>query len=95
VQILLRNPSRQTEQAFDWRTKHSIRPVVVSDQAAVEACTDFIGDHRVVVEPACGAALAIVYANHAELAPFNNILVIVCGGVTATTQQLQQWSSGH
>ena len=42
---------------------------------------------------ACGAALAAVYGKVPQLAPYRNVLVIVCGGVTATTQQLDQWSA--
>ena len=79
------------EQAFSWSKKHPIRAVVVSDRAAVSACERFLADHRVVVEPACGASLAVVYDRAPELEPFKSILVIVCGGVTATVEQLQQW----
>jgi L-serine/L-threonine ammonia-lyase len=47
------------------------------------------------VEPACGAALAAVYdAQHAaELAGFQRVLVIVCGGATATLAQIQAWAA--
>ena len=80
------------EQAFALTKSHPIQSLVVSDKAAVAACVAFMDDHRVVVEPACGAALAAVYGNAALLAPFKSVLVIVCGGVTATVAQLQQWS---
>ncbi len=50
----------------------------------------FLNDHRVLVEPACGAALAWAYQPEA-LAEFANVLVIVCGGATATLAQIQQW----
>ena len=39
----------------------------VSDADAVEACAKFADDHRVLVEPACGAALAAVYSGSAAL----------------------------
>jgi L-serine/L-threonine ammonia-lyase len=32
---------------------------VVSDKMALKACQDFLEDHRVLVEPFCGAALSI------------------------------------
>ncbi|NHZ90432.1 pyridoxal-phosphate dependent enzyme [Massilia sp. CCM 8733] len=84
--------ARQVAQAaFDWTHKHPMNSMVVTDQAAVAACIRFMDDHRVVVEPACGASLAVVYAGHPELAGFKNLLVIVCGGVTATVAQLQTW----
>ncbi|PHV51584.1 MULTISPECIES: pyridoxal-phosphate dependent enzyme [Janthinobacterium] len=80
-------------QAFAISQTRLLHSVVVSDQAAVDACQRFITDQRLVVEPACGAALAAVYSKVQELAPYRNVLVIVCGGVTATTQQLDHWTA--
>ncbi|MBC7455000.1 MAG: pyridoxal-phosphate dependent enzyme [Massilia sp.] len=81
------------EQAFDWRTRHPLRSMVVPDSAAVAACLRFIDDHRVVVEPACGASLALLYDGAAALREYTNVLVIVCGGVGASVAQLQQWAA--
>jgi len=82
-----------SEQAFELARRHPIESVVVSDREAVEACLRFMDDHRVVVEPACGAALALAYRAGALLSRFERVLVIVCGGVTATVEQLQAWGS--
>ena len=82
-----------SEQAFAWSSEHPLRSVVVSDQAAVAACLRFMDDQRVVVEPACGAALAVVYGAAPELIGYKNVLVIVCGGVTASVAQLQAWGA--
>ena len=84
---------RICEQAFSWSKKHPLFSVVVSDRAAVVACQRFLADHRVVVEPACGAALAVVYDGAPELEEFKSVLVVVCGGVTATVDQLREWSN--
>jgi len=83
---------RVCEQAFKWSKNHPIHSVVVSDRATVSACQRFITDQRLVVEPACGAALAVVYDALPELDSFQSVLVIVCGGVTASVEQLQRWS---
>ncbi|KKO63091.1 Phenylserine dehydratase [Janthinobacterium sp. KBS0711] len=80
-------------QAYAISQTRRLHSVVVSDRAAVDACQRFISDQRLVVEPACGAALAAVYGKAPELAPYRNVLVIVCGGVTATTQQLDHWTA--
>jgi L-serine/L-threonine ammonia-lyase len=80
-------------QAFSISQTRLLHSVVVSDRDAVDACQRFITDQRLVVEPACGAALAAVYGKVPELAPYRNVLVIVCGGVTATTQQLEHWTA--
>ena len=82
-----------SEQAFKWTSEHPVRSVVVPDSAAVDACIRFMDDHRVVVEPACGATLAVAYDAAAALGEFRNVLVIVCGGVTATVAQLRQWAA--
>ncbi|MES2760174.1 MAG: pyridoxal-phosphate dependent enzyme [Pseudomonadota bacterium] len=86
------------EQAFEWTRRHPLRSVVVPDSAALAACLRFMDDHRVVVEPACGAALAVAYGRAAlcnHLVHARNVLVIVCGGVTATVAQLQAWSTAQ
>jgi L-serine/L-threonine ammonia-lyase len=79
------------ECAFNWSKEHPIHSIVVSDRAAVSACERFIVDQRIVVEPACGAALATVYEHLPEIEMFTSILIIVCGGVTASIEQLNQW----
>ena len=79
-------------QALTLAQEHPVRSYVVSDNDAVQGCMRLMDDHRVVVEPACGAALAIGYLATTVLKEFDNVVVIVCGGVTATVEQLQQWS---
>jgi L-serine/L-threonine ammonia-lyase len=81
------------KQAFDCSKKHSLRNIVVSDQAAVSACRSFLTDHRIVVEPACGASLAVVYDRAPEIEEYESALVIVCGGATANVEQLEAWSN--
>lgn len=79
------------EHAFALLSKHRIGCAVVSDLQAVDACLRFLDDHRILVEPACGASIAAIYEQVAELADFQNILVIVCGGALASVEQLTAW----
>ncbi len=81
------------ERAFDVAREHPLTAVTVGDRAAVDACLRFADDHRIVVEPACGAALAPVYDRHPALAHCDRVLVVVCGGATATIEQLQRWAA--
>jgi len=81
-----------SERAFAWSKQHPVYPLVVSDRSALSACEKFISDQRMVVEPACGAALAPVYERHPQLQAFESVLVIVCGGAGVTVEQLRQWS---
>jgi L-serine/L-threonine ammonia-lyase len=83
------------DQAFSLSKEHPTRSIVVSDKAAVSACERFLTDHQILVEPACGASLAIVYDDVPELEPFRSVLVIVCGGATTTADQLHQWSKQY
>lgn len=84
---------RVCDQAYAISQTRPIAPVQVSDAQAVSACLRFLSDHRVLVEPACGAALAALYLDHDALAPYQNILAVVCGGSTATLEQLAQWKT--
>lgn len=80
------------EQAFSCAQRHPVRSVVVPDRAAVSACLRFLADHRIVVEPACGASLAAIYDRVPAIAEFESALVIVCGGAGVNVEQLQRWS---
>ena len=81
------------DQAFAHLAKPNLYSQVVSDKAAVDSCLKFVEDHRVIVEPACGASLAAVYEGCELVKNKKNILVIVCGGVGASIEQLKQWSN--
>lgn len=80
------------QQTLDWTAKHPIHSLVLPDRSAVQACLAFLDDHRILVEPACGAALAAVYEKSSLLRNFQKLLVIVCGGVGTTLEQLRAWS---
>lgn len=79
------------QQALDWAARHPVRPVLVSDEQALAACEAFLDDHRILVEPACGASLALAYAAHPALHDCERVLIEVCGGATATVAQLGRW----
>ncbi len=61
---------------------------VVTDREAVDACLRFADDHRVIVEPACGAALALVYGNNEAVRQSRTLLTVVCGGSGVTYRDL-------
>ena len=67
--------------------------LAVSDRAAVTACLRFADDHRVVVEPACGAGAVGRLRSHAAGARLaGHVLVIVCGGAGVTLALLRAWA---
>ncbi|MCA6219049.1 pyridoxal-phosphate dependent enzyme [Photorhabdus antumapuensis] len=77
------------QQAFNLVSEREIISLTVSDKQAVDACLAFLDDHRTLVEPACGASLAVLYDQQIDVSEMKNVLVIVCGGSTATTTSLQ------
>lgn len=55
-------------------------------------------DHRMLVEPACGASLACVYERlfegwkeQGKLTELKSVLVIVCGGNIVSLKALKEW----
>ena len=77
--------------AFEVAKTHPTISIVVSDSQAISARRRLLDDHRLLVEPACGAALAPAYDAIAEIKPYRKIVVIVCGGATVTGEQLQRY----
>jgi L-serine/L-threonine ammonia-lyase len=65
---------------------------VVSDARAVASCLELLDEHRVVVEPACGASIAALDADIPTIRDAKRIVVIVCGGVGASADQLRDWA---
>ena len=80
------------KRAFELRNEHQIYNYVVSDKDALDGCNRFLEDHRILVEPACGASLSVVYSEADVLHDKHNIFIIVCGGVGVTGAQLKEWN---
>lgn len=79
------------EEAWRWTTRHDVRSVLVSDAQAVKGCVDLADGLRVLVEPACGAAMAAVTAEPEALKGAGNVLVVVCGGAAVDLNALAGW----
>lgn len=86
---------RVCERALQCSMEHPVGSVVLSDRSALAACERFLADHRILVEPACGASLAAAYENVPELDGYGTILIVVCGGATATVEQIKDWSKSY
>jgi L-serine/L-threonine ammonia-lyase len=82
---------RVAQAAFDWTRRHPVHSVTVSDAQALDACLRFADDLRILVEPACGAALAVAYEGLDVLAPYRRPLVVVCGGIAVDVAKLGVW----
>ena len=90
----------QRSQQYNKTTDASVVTTsVCTDAEAVQACLDFARDHRILVEPACGASLAVVYSERLRnefLMPLGDekkgpIVIEVCGGSGVNLRLLQEW----
>ena len=79
------------EKAFEWTRHHPIISHVVSDREAIEACIKFANQYRVLVEPACGAALSVLQGDVSPAKGFKNILMVVCGGSGVSLDAFKAW----
>lgn len=86
------------EKAFEYSqgSEFKIISEVVTDQQALQAVETFLDEERVLVEMACGAALAAVYSglirrlqDEGRLpTPLGPLVVVVCGGSSIDLEQL-------
>jgi L-serine/L-threonine ammonia-lyase len=77
--------------ALEQARTHSVDSFVCTDRQALNGCFSFANDHRLIVEPACGAALASIYERAEVLKNLGSVLVVVCGGVAVSLELLRQW----
>ena len=86
---------RVADEAYAWTKRHEIKSAVVSDAQAVDACLRFADEMRILVEPACGAALAVAYGKLPQLAPYKRPLIVVCGGIGVDLGKLAAWKTQY
>jgi L-serine/L-threonine ammonia-lyase len=84
---------RVAQQAFELCLNAPVQSVTVTDAQAVDACLAFADVHRVLVEPACGAALAVPMVLPEVLEEFKAPLIEVCGGVGVSLDRLSAWKT--
>ena len=78
-------------------------PAIISDRDAISACVNLADDHRMLVPPACGAALAALYGDtipklqKAGKLPekLTNIVAILCGGSGVNLETIDQWKKDY
>jgi L-serine/L-threonine ammonia-lyase len=79
--------------------KDLVRPFIVSDRDALFGVTEFANQYRFLVEPACGASLALAFNPKLlqkvvpELSPESKVVVEVCGGFQVTLDMIEKWKT--
>ncbi|MBN3786016.1 pyridoxal-phosphate dependent enzyme [Burkholderia sp. Ac-20353] len=72
--------------------EHQIRNCLVTDAEAIQGSVTLLEEHRLLTEPACGASVAALARVPEYFPDAQRIVVIACGGVGTTSQQLLEWS---
>lgn len=79
--------------ALEYGLQPQVRSTVVSDKEALEACLRFLDDERILVEPACGATLAMVYSGKLkdvlELDTKSKVVLVICGGSNISLELIE------
>jgi len=88
--------TRVASQALKYAQEDRVKCWVVSDEQACGACVRFADGERMLVEPACGAALSVVYEDllrdrALRLAKESRVVVVVCGGVGVGVEMIAEW----
>lgn len=78
---------------FKQALRNNVSSVVVDDSEACSACLQFADHHRHLVEPACGASLALIYNDTLkkyvkDFGPDSKVVFIVCGGSAVSLEKL-------
>ncbi len=79
--------------ALQMAQSHPTDVCTVSDGEAVAGAAALLDDHRVLVEPACGAALAVVRSPRYRhlFEAHDEVVVVVCGGGGVTWELMEGW----
>jgi L-serine/L-threonine ammonia-lyase len=87
---------RVAKRAFEYGQQDNVSSVVVTDKEACVACIRFAEDERMLVEPACGATIALAYDNKLREilgSPDKDqkVVLVVCGGRNISLDLLAEW----
>lgn len=84
------------KRAFEYAQQDNVSSVVVTDKEACVACVKFAEDERMLVEPACGATIALAYDNKlrdilGSPDKDKKVVLVVCGGRNISLDLLAEW----
>lgn len=79
----------------DWPVanihRFQFESAILTDQEALAGAVRFADDMRQLVEPACGVSVAAAYGSHKSIAQAKDVVVIICGGASTSTQLVEGW----
>jgi L-serine/L-threonine ammonia-lyase len=99
--------TKVSERSYRWLRENpqQLTSLVVDDSHAATSCVRFADDARFLVEPACGATLAVAYFpdvvglrekvqdGSSKDWGSHNVVLVVCGGSAVTLDMLEKYRS--
>ena len=87
---------RVSETAFREAQRPNVKSVVIEDREAAMGCWRFLDDERLMVEPSCGASIAVCYNGKLKqiipsLTTDSKVVIIVCGGSAITLDTIMDY----
>lgn len=87
---------RVAQRAFDYALKPHASTLVIEDAEACASAWRFADDERILVEPACGAAVALAYDGRLkqylkDFSPKSKVVIVVCGGSRIDLQMMESY----
>lgn len=79
---------RIADQAWVYAQQKNVYAAMVEDTDCLKAMRLLLEEYKVLVEPACGAALAGLYKEFPIVQQAKRIVVVVCGGSGASSKDL-------
>ncbi|KAG5356504.1 L-serine dehydratase [Yarrowia sp. C11] len=86
---------RVADKTFENAQTYPTVSAVVSDDDAVSALVEYAENKQIIVEPACGASLAVLPAlkDLVELKKDSNVVVVLCGGSATGVSDIAQFKA--
>lgn len=86
--------TRVAQRALDHALKPNASSLVIEDAEACASAWRFADDERILVEPACGAAVALAYDGRLkkylkDFSPESKVVLVVCGGSRIDLQMME------
>ena len=85
------------KKALEYGMRSQVSTVVLSDSEALQACRRLANEERLLVEPACGASVALCYGGHLSSlipnwTPASIVVVVLCGGSNVSLDILTKYA---
>lgn len=80
-----------SEMTVKYVKSHNVLPYLTNDKSAAHAVLEFVEDFRILVELACGASMSVAYELPPVVTPFQNVVIIACGGAGVNLKLLNEY----